>query len=150
MRRTEVGVVESMTFSADQLALLNALRDYIGANATAKGFRDKFSEGLTQEQWEGSVGDLIRAAVYTANQHAESSEFWESYRKGTLYEPCDKSPKMIEAGIEPLTCGEEEIADEIIRALDKAEIYGIDVAKAVSSKMAFNATRSKLHGGKQA
>lgn len=139
-----------MTFSANQLTLLNSLRDYIGANATAKGFRDKFSEGLTQEQWEGPVGDLIRAAVFTANQHGESSEFWEAFRKGTLYEPCDKAPKMVEAGIPPLTCGEEEIADEIIRVLDKAEIYGIDVAKAVASKMAFNATREKLHGNKQA
>jgi len=49
-----------------------------------------------------------------------------------------------------LTCGEEEIADEIIRALDKAQAHGIDVAKSVGVKMAYNTGRPYLHGGKLA
>lgn len=53
-------------------------------------------------------------------------------------------------GLTPITSAEEEIADEIIRALDKAESFGVDVAKAISVKMAYNASRPALHGGKKA
>ena len=136
--------------NAEELALLNMLRDLVAENATNKGFRAKFAEGLTAEQWAGAPGRLIRAAVYTANQHGEASEFWEAFRKGTLDELCDKAEKMIAMGLPPLTCGEEEIADEIIRALDKAQAHGIDVAKSVGVKMAYNTGRPYLHGGKLA
>src|SRR6185436_2892681 len=109
-------------------SMLNELRDAISLNAKNKGFRDKLAEGLTKEQWEGQVGRLIRASVMTANQHTETSEFWEAYRDGTLDKLCDKAQKMVEMGLPGLTCGEEEVADELIRALDKAEAHGIDVA----------------------
>jgi len=132
------------------LEVLNRLRDYVAQNAKDKGFRDQLAEGLTTEQWEGKPGRLIRAAVFSANAHGETSEFWESFRKGTLHEPCDKASEMEALGLPPLTCGEEEIADLLIRALDQAEMYGIDIAKAVSVKAAFNRSRSRLHGGKQA
>jgi hypothetical protein len=138
------------TPTPEQLNLLNDLRDAVASNAKNKGFRDKFAEGLTEEQWLGGPGRLIRAAVFTANQHTEASEFWEAFRKGTLYELCDKAPKMEAMGLPGLTCGEEEVADEIIRALDKAEAHGIDVAKAVAVKMAYNSGRPFLHGGKLA
>lgn len=75
------------TFSTESLTLLNQLRDAVAANAKSKGFRDQMAEGLTKEQWEGRVGQLIRASVYTANQHGESSEFWEAFRAGNLELP---------------------------------------------------------------
>jgi len=138
------------TPTPEQLSILNELRDAVAANAKAKGFRDKFAEGLTPEQWAGAPGKLLRAAVFTANQHGEASEFWEAFRAGTLNTLCDKAPKMEAMGLPGLTCGEEEIADEVIRALDKAEAHGIDVSKAVAVKLAYNAGRPFLHGGKQA
>lgn len=147
------GVAPSMLTTSpkpEQLDLLNELRDAIANNARQKGFRDKFAEGLTPEQWAGKPGQLIRASVFTANQHGESSEFWEAFRDGRLNEPCDKAEKMKAAGLPPLTCAEEEIADEIIRALDKAEAFGVDVGKAVAAKMTYNAGRPALHGGKLA
>jgi len=139
-----------MEISAQALSILNQLRDVVAKNAVEKGFRAKFQEGLTPEQWAGSPGKLIRAAVFSANQHSEASEFWEAFRAGRLDLPCDKSPKMEALGLPGLTCAEEEIADEIIRLLDKAEIFGVDVAKAVSTKMTYNASRPTLHGGKSA
>lgn len=139
-----------MKFTPDSLALLNQLRDHVAKNATDKGFRAQMREGLTDEQWEGPIGAVLRAAIYTANQHGESSEFWEAFRKGKLDELCDKSDQMVALGLPGLTCAEEEIADEIIRALDKAESFKVDVAKAVAVKAAYNATRPKLHGGKKA
>jgi hypothetical protein len=139
-----------MELSAQALSVLNELRDLVANNAKAKGFRDAMKFDLTDAQWEGPLGQLIRSSVMTANQHGETSEFWEAYRAGTLHEPCDKAAKMEAAGLPALTCAEEEIADEIIRALDKAEAHGVDVAKAVAVKAAYNSGRPFLHGGKKA
>ncbi len=139
-----------MPLTAEDLAVLNTLRDLIAKNATDKGFRAKMREDMTEEQWEGPLGALVRAAVFTANQHGETSEFWEAFRHGILNKPCDKASMMAAIGLPTLTNAEEEIADEIIRALDKAEAHGVDVAKAVHTKFMFNAGRSYLHGGKKA
>ena len=134
----------------EQLTILNDLRDYVGANAQDKGFHDQMVEGLTEEQIKGPIGQRIAAAVFTANLHGETSEFWEAYRKGTLNEPCDKAGKMEDMGLPGLTCAEEEIADVLIRTLDTAHYYGVDAAKAVATKAAFNRGRKQLHGGKLA
>jgi NTP pyrophosphatase (non-canonical NTP hydrolase) len=139
-----------MDITPATIAVLNDLRDHVAKNATDKGFRAQMFEGLTPEQAAGPIGKLIMAATYTANQHGEASEFWEAFRKGKLDKPCDKAAEMVALGLPPLTNGEEEIADEIIRALDKAEAHGIDVAKAIAGKHAFNKTRAMLHGGKKA
>lgn len=137
------------TPTPDQLSILNELRDAVAENATNKGFRAQLAEDMTPEQWTGKLGRKVRAAVMTANQHGETSEFWEAFRDGTLDQPCSKAAKMEAMGLPGLTCGEEEIADEIIRAFDKAEAHGIDVAKSVAVKMAYNSGRPFLHGGKQ-
>jgi len=80
--------------------------------------------------------------MWVANLHGEVSEFWETYRKGTLNELCDKPID--------LTCAEEELADIIIRALDNAAQMGIDIEEAVRVKSAYNRTRPFRHGGKKA
>lgn len=133
-----------------ELTVLNQLRDYVAQNAKAKGFRSQMAEGLTEAQWEGAPGKLIRSAVFTANQHGEVSELWEAFRRGTLHERCDKAEKMEAMGLPGLTYAEEELADQLIRALDTAEMFGVDVAKAVATKAAFNTGRPHLHGGKKA
>jgi NTP pyrophosphatase (non-canonical NTP hydrolase) len=136
--------------STENLQLLNQLRDFVAENAIRKGFRTVLRGDLTDDQWEGKTGALLRAAVMSANLHGETSEFWEAFRAGTLNEPCDKAPKMEAMGLPALTCAEEEIADVIIRALDQAQAHGVDVAKAVAVKAAYNSGRAYLHGGKQA
>ena len=138
------------TPSAEQLALLNQLRDQVAQNAANKGFKAKFAEGLSPEQWQGGPGKLIRASVYCINLVGEIAEFWESFRSGTLDVECDKAGKMRALGLAGLTCAEEEIADQLIRVLDKAEAFNVDVARAVSAKMAYNASRPALHGNKNA
>lgn len=139
-----------MELTPEGFALLNEIRDCVALNAKNKGFRDQMRKDMTDAQWEGPLGQLVRAAVYTSNQHGEASEFWEAFRAGTLDKPCDKSAKMTAMGLSALTSAEEEVADEIIRALDKAEAHGVDVAKAVAVKIAYNAGRPMLHGGKHA
>jgi hypothetical protein len=139
-----------MEITPESLAFLNDLRNAVAANAANKGFRDQMKKDMTEAQWEGDLGKLVRAATYTANQHGEASEFWEAFRAGTLDQPCDKWEKMAKMGLPMLTSAEEEIADEIIRALDKAQAHGVDVAKAVATKHAYNTSRPALHGGKAA
>lgn len=90
----------------------------------------------------------IPIAVMTSNLHGEVSELWEAYRSGKLNEPCDKAHKMKELGIEPLTCIEEELADIVIRAMDTAQEYGVDLGRAIVAKDAYNQTRPHRHGGK--
>ncbi len=133
-----------------ELSFLDIVRDRVAKNAEVHGFRDQYRKLMTPEQWEGPLGQLVRAAVFTANQHGEASEFWEAFRKGILGAPCDKTAKMEQLGLPGITNAEEEIADEIIRALDKAEAHGVNVAKAIAVKMAYNASRDFLHGGKRA
>jgi NTP pyrophosphatase (non-canonical NTP hydrolase) len=139
-----------MKITPENLAVFNVVRDAVAQNAQDKGFRDQMREGLTDEQWNGPVGAVLRAAIYTSNQHGEASEFWEAFRAGTLDKPCDKAHKMEALGLPALTSAEEEIADEIIRALDKAHAHNVDVAKAVATKFHYNASREPLHGGKKA
>lgn len=136
-----------MDFTPEQLDLLRQLMKEITVTSTSKGFREP-PPGVPQEVWESPGMKVARAAVFTANQHGEASEFWEAARKGSLDEPCDKAMKMAAMGLPTLTNAEEEVADEIIRALDKAEYFGVDPAKAVAVKMAFNRGRPFRHGGK--
>lgn len=42
-----------------------------------------------------------------------------------------------------------ELADIVIRVLDLAEYYGIDMGEAIAQKHAYNLTRPYKHGGKK-
>lgn len=109
---------------------LNALASEMYSIAAEHGFHER----------------ALPVAELLANLHGEVSELWEAYRKGQLDEPCDKADKMPE----PLTCAEEELADVIIRALDTAATWGIDIEKSIRVKAEFNRTRPYRHGGKVA
>jgi NTP pyrophosphatase (non-canonical NTP hydrolase) len=92
----------------------------------------------------------VPVSEFVANLHAEASELWEAYRENRLHEPCDKAERMDELGLASLTCLEEELADLVLRTLDFACSQGVDIAKAVAVKDAYNSTRGYRHGGKKA
>lgn len=121
------------------LRSLNEWASAVWALAEEKGFRDDYDPTSREA-----------IAIYCTNLHGEVSELWEAFRAGKLYEPCDKATKMAAAGIQPLTCVDEELADIIIRALDVAAALGRDIDMAVMSKHAYNKTRPFKHGGKRA
>jgi NTP pyrophosphatase (non-canonical NTP hydrolase) len=138
-----------MQFTPEQLELFNQVRDYVAANAKNKGFKDP-PPGISQDVWFSPALDHIRAAVYASNLHGEQSELWEAARKGKMHELCDKAEEMKARGLPALTCVEEELADIIIRALDNAAEFNVDIAHAIAVKMAFNSGRPFQHGGKRA
>lgn len=92
----------------------------------------------------------IDVATFCTNLTGEISELWEAYRKGELDKPCDKAAKMKSLGLPGLTCAEEEIADILIRTLDTAEFWGLDISRAMKAKHLYNASRSFRHGNKRA
>ena len=111
---------------------LNLIARDVYDNACNKGFHDN-------ENDESTVQAMAR---HTANLHGEVSELWEAARRGELETPCDKDVF--------LTCIEEELADIIIRAMDTALVFGVDIGSAVKNKHEYNKTRPHKHGGKLA
>lgn len=123
---------------------INDFAKEVHENAKAHGWWDE----------ERSFGDLISLC------HSELSEALEEYRNGhkpnETYYSCKKNSYI--AGECDGVCSEcpsgkmegvpSELADVIIRVLDMAEHYGIDIEAALSQKHAYNLTRPYKHGGK--
>ncbi len=90
--------------------------------------------------------------------HSELSEALEDHRRGARPDEVwdvDGASKMktaypvAENGGLNKPCGiPSELADVMIRILDFCGANGIDIEKAVTSKMAYNITRPYKHGGK--
>lgn len=96
----------------------------------------------------GTDAEIDRMSSQIMCMHEELSELWQAIRSAKLREHCDKAPKMIALGLEPLTNGEEEAADVLIRLCDFCEEHGIDLAHAAAVKLLFNRSRPHRHGGK--
>lgn len=101
----------------------------------AKGFWDS----------ERNVGELLMLIT------SELGEAMEAHRKGKFaskkYLILDSlAPQIFEEEIKDSF--EDEIADAIIRLLDMCGGLGIDIEKHINLKVAYNATRPRLHGKK--
>jgi hypothetical protein len=81
---------------------------------------------------------------------SEAAEALEAMRDGyplsiPYYEGPDGVTMTYGEGLKPVGVP-SEMADVIIRALDACAAWGIDIDRAVREKVAYNATRERLHG----
>lgn len=82
---------------------------------------------------------------YIALLHSEASEALEAFREYGLEDATEivygsRLPKPKGVG--------SELADVLIRLVDMADVFGIDLAQEYHRKVAYNATRAYQHGGK--
>lgn len=124
-----------------QVKSINELVQEAHQNAVNKGWWEE----------DRSFGELI------ALMHSELSEALEDYRNGytpdQMYYEFKSGGKvhkryMNETG-DMKPCGiPSELADVVIRVFDACGRHGIDLERAITEKMAYNATRPHKHGGK--
>lgn len=122
-----------------------------------KQFEKEAHENAVKHGWwdkEPSFGELIALC------HSELSEALKEYRDGhkpdQTYYSCTQNANI--AGECDGNCGHcqygkmegipSELADVIIRVLDMAEHYNINLETALTEKQAFNETRPYKHDGK--
>ena len=126
---------------------LNILRDRAHETAVAKGFKDaSIPEDVALMHSE--LSELLedyRAGYLPENHRYEGTDADSGARLGMIYlQPADENGKLRKPVGIP-----SELADVLIRAFHFAGKHGIDLDRAVREKMAYNETRSHLHGGKK-
>lgn len=85
--------------------------------------------------WDGDDEERIPAALLEI--HSEVAELADLYKKR----------KELSSGkVFSVTGAEEELADIIIRCLDFAGAFGMDIKNAVERKLEYNSSRPFMHG----
>ena len=107
---------------------LNAMGEYVFATSKSRG-------------WHTQPARLEDLPRYLMNLHAEISELWEAWRRGTLENLSDHEGLA-------LSQLQEELADILIRTLDLGAMFGLDLEHLTRTKDAYNRQRAYRHGGK--
>lgn len=127
---------------------LNELRDEATRIATEHGFTDS----TPGEELMLIVSELAEALEdIRAGRKIDEMHYEPRHEDGVLVEHSFTTPlgPLTIDGKQRKPCGvPSEIADAIIRCLHFAGKHGIDIDRAVTEKMAFNATRPFRHGKK--
>ena len=97
------------------------LQKQIHQNARDKGF------------WAPHLQDMLAKLMLVVTELGEAAEAWRAHNLQSKKIPTH-------------SCVEEELADAIIRIMDLAEFYRLDLAGAIVQKMEHNKDRPQIHG----
>ena len=86
----------------------------------------------------GDISPVERIALIVTECAEAIEEIRNSHPISETYYPDGDKPEGVPT----------EIADVVIRCLDFAFVYGIDLAAVIETKLAYNETRGWRHGGK--
>jgi len=128
---------------------ISELQELAGSTAAAKGFHDDRPENHTTADrrdlanWQGNkllliVSEVVEAHDEIRTGHAADETYYPS---GYAVLAGEKGPFKPE-GVP------SEIADAVIRCFDFAYTEGFSLADIIIEKLAYNATRERLHGKK--
>lgn len=131
------------------MSTINELQARIGEINTANGWR-KDDAHKTSSDKQIVMLALISTEVSEAieevrNGHAVTKRHYS----GSNVSPYDPSEaRNLDGTLRKPEGVPSELADIVIRALDCADAWGIDMGAVIEEKLAYNATRGKRHGGK--
>jgi NTP pyrophosphatase (non-canonical NTP hydrolase) len=125
---------------------ISELQEICGKAAAAKGFHDDRPDSYTTADrrdlanWQGNKLMLIVSEV---------AEAQDELRKGNAaaltYYPTATVSTSVDGPHKPEGVP-SELADTVIRVLDFCYTEGIDLEAIIEEKLAYNATRPRLHG----
>jgi NTP pyrophosphatase (non-canonical NTP hydrolase) len=116
----------------DPLDSIMYLTNAIRSLNTEKGWREKFSGDTVAPR----TGPWF--AAYVALAQSELSESLDAYRNKIWSDTIDNKP----VGVGP------ELADALIRIIDMADIWNIDLGYELKRVIAYGHTRPYQHGGR--
>lgn len=116
-------------------ALMEMLSGFLGTMNRTKGFWDAMAD-------DGPAGIDRRLLMVVAEITEAQDELRAGRAPQEVYDSVDKKGHAKPEGF-PI-----EIADALIRLLDLSAHERLNLAEAMSRKIAYNATRAPMHGGK--
>lgn len=142
---------------SESIKAIRTLQTEIGAGNRANGWREQ-SDRLAGPAYDGTPEAQSALDNYAVTKAAlittEVAELIEEIRNGraideTYYPTAAGATRYENDGkIFKPEGVPSELADIVIRALDFADEFDIDLADAIAEKLAYNATRGIRHGGK--
>lgn len=134
-----------MTPSLELQQHLDALQSTIGEGNAKRGFHDEGDRLRESVEYGSAHHSDLRNYYMTklALIHSEATEAVEELRNGRAVDHTYHSEGGKPEGVP------SEIADVVIRCFDFADEAGFSLGEIILEKLRFNATRGRMHGGKQ-